>query len=562
MVRNTESLRLIVFRLRRHKKEGVSKGHPLFVCIGHKKKKKTRVLFLVQVAILLVCAKSKVVFKDYTPNQVMMLPPSLEELIDKNHPVRIVNQVIDRIDIDPLLKKFKGGGTSSYHPRMLLKVVVYGYLNNTYSSRRMESALKENIHFMWLSGMNKPDHNTINRFRSDRLKDVLKTVFGQVVELLVEAGHVSLKEIYTDGTKLEAQANRYTFVWGNAIKVNKAKMEAQLKELWAYAESVAAAELKDEAPQSFAPVDAQQVNEVIEKIDRALEGKPIPQKTRQKLNYARKHWPSNMERYAQQEEILDGRNSYSKTDTDATFMRMKEDHMKNGQLKPAYNMQLSSNNQYIVNYSLHQTTSDTTTLSKHLESFHTLYKSYPQVLVADAGYGSEENYQLLANRKIKGYVKHNQFDRQQHSKETDWFKSENLEYDKEKDTVYCPIGEPMSFIGERVRMTKNRFRQTITQYRARNCQGCPVRDVCHDQPGNRIAEINHRLQRLKRQANDRLKTDVGIAYRKRRPADIEPVFANIKHNKNFKRFMLRGLPKVEIETGLLAIAHNLAKMAA
>lgn len=104
----------------------------------------------------------------------MILPPSLEELIDKSHPVRIVNQVIDRIDIDVLLKKFKGGGTSSYHPRMLLKILVYAYVNNTYSSRRMGSALKENIHFMWLAGMNKPDHNTINRFRSDRLKDVLK----------------------------------------------------------------------------------------------------------------------------------------------------------------------------------------------------------------------------------------------------------------------------------------------------------------------------------------------------------------------------------------------------
>jgi transposase len=224
----------------------------------------------VQVAILLVCAKSKVVFKNYTPNQVMMLPPSLEELITANHPVRIVNQVIDRINIDPLLKKFKGGGTSSYHPRLLLKVLVYGYLNNTYSSRKMEAAIKENIHFMWLAGMNKPDHNTLNRFRSERLKDILKTVFGQVVELLVEAGHLSLKEVFTDGTKIEAQANRYTFVWGNAIKNSKAKMEQQLKELWAYAERIAAEELKDEAPESFAPVSSSQVKQVIEKIDRGI----------------------------------------------------------------------------------------------------------------------------------------------------------------------------------------------------------------------------------------------------------------------------------------------------
>jgi transposase len=486
----------------------------------------------------------------------------LEELIDKSHPVRIVNQVIDRIDIDPLLKKFKGGGTSSYHPRMLLKVLVYGYLNNTYSSRRMESSLKENIHFMWLSGMNKPDHNTINRFRSERLKDVLKTVFGKVVELLVEAGHLDLKEIYTDGTKLEAQANRYTFVWGNAIKKSKTRMEEQLKELWAYAERVSAEELKDEAPESFAAVSAEQVSKTIEKIDQALEGKKISKEKRQKLNYAKKHWPSNMERYAHQEEILKKRNSYSKTDTDATFMRMKEDHMRNGQLKPAYNVQLSSHNQFVVNYSLHQNPTDTTTLSKHLKSFHSLYNHYPKVLVADAGYGSEENYLLLARHKIEGYVKHNQFDREQRSKMVDWFKSDKLEHDKKKDIVYCPIGEPMKRIGTSTRITANGFKQSLAKYQAKKCKGCPVRDVCHDQKGNRIIDINHRLRKLKQQANAKLKSEKGIAYRKKRPADIEPVFGNLKHNKHFKRFMLKGINKVEIETGLLAIAHNLAKMAA
>ena len=515
-----------------------------------------------QVAILPVCAKSKVVFKNYTPNQVMMLPPSLEELIEKNHPVRVVNQVIDQIAMGPLLTKYKGGGTSSYHPRMLLKVLVYGYLNNTYSSRRMEAALKENIHFMWLSGMSTPDHNTINRFRSERLKDVLKTVFGKVVELLAQAGHLSLKEVYTDGTKLEAQANRYTFVWGNAIKTSKAKMEEQLKELWAYAERVAAEELKDETPESFAPVSAAQVKTTIEKIDQALEGKKISKKVKQKLQYASKNWPVNMERYAQQEKVLGKRNSYSKTDTDATFMRMKEDHMRNGQLKPAYNVQLSSHNQFITNYSLHQNPTDTTTLKKHLESFHSLYKTYPQVLVADAGYGSEENYQLLAKRNIEGYVKHNQFDRSQRSKNFDPFKSDNLLYDKKSDTLICPSGKPMKPAGESTRITATGFKQKLLNYQAVQCKGCPLRKQCHDQKGNRIAAINHRLRKFKQQADERLKSERGIIYRKRRAADIEPVFANIKHNKNFKRFMLRGLHKVEIETGLLALAHNLAKIAA
>jgi transposase len=509
-----------------------------------------------------VSTKSKVVFKNYTPNQVMMLPPSLEELITANHPVRVVNQVIEQINIDPLLKKFKGGGTSSYHPRMLLKVLVYGYLNNTYSSRRMEAAVKENIHFMWLSGMNKPDHNTINRFRSERLKDILKTVFGKVVELLVEADHLSLEEVFTDGTKIEAQSNRYTFVWGNAIKHNKAKMQEQLKELWAYAERVAAEELRDEAPASFEPVSVAHVKSTIEKIDRALEGKPISKKIKQKLQYAKKNWPENVKRYEQQQKILGKRNSYSKTDTDATFMRMKEDHMRNGQLKPAYNVQLSSHNQYIVNYSLHQNPTDTLTLKKHLDSFHSIYQRYPHVVVADAGYGSEENYRLLNKHKIEGYVKHNQFDHSQHSKNFNAFKSDNFPYDEQRDVMICPTGKPMKPIGESHRTTASGFKQKMIKYKAAKCNGCPLREQCHQQKGNRIIEINHRLRKLKKQADERLTSERGIAYRKRRPADVEPIFGNIKHNKNFKRFMLKGLDKVEIETGLLAIAHNLAKWAA
>ena len=183
--------------------------------------------------------RSNIKFKEYAQNQVMLIPPTLDEMIAENHPVRVVNQVLDRIDIDPLIEKFKGGGTSSYHPRMLLKVLVFGYLSNIYSGRRMEAALKENIHFMWISGMSQPDHNTINRFRSARLKGVLKQVFGQVVELLAAEGLVNLQVVYVDGTKIESKANRYTFVWGKSIKVSKERIKKQLEELWQYTQDLA-----------------------------------------------------------------------------------------------------------------------------------------------------------------------------------------------------------------------------------------------------------------------------------------------------------------------------------
>lgn len=285
---------------------------------------------------------SKVVFKDYNPNQMMLLPPSLEEMIPENHPVRVVNQVIDTIDMDSLMKKYKGGGCSSYHPRLMLKVLIYGYLTNTYSSRKIEEALRQNVHFMWLSGMQHPDHNTINRFRSDKLKDDLKEVFGKVVQLLIESGHVNLKEVYTDGTKIEANANRYTFVWGRAIKTSRNRIQRQLKELWEYAEGIAREELENNEPDNFEQIDAEKVKQTIAKINKALAEKPIDKKVKQKLNYAKKNWPENLDKYDRYEQQLGDRKSLSKTDPDATFMRMKEDHMLNGQLKPAYNWQIST----------------------------------------------------------------------------------------------------------------------------------------------------------------------------------------------------------------------------
>lgn len=209
-------------------------------------------------------------FKEYAQGQTLLFPPSLEELVAKDHPVRLVNEVIDKVDLEPLYRQYGGGGAPSYHPRLLLKVFVYGYLDNVYSSRKLEACVRENVHYMWLAGMKKPDHNTINRFRSERLKGVLREVFTQVVQMLASAGHLSLKRVFTDGTKLEANANRYTFIWGKAIQTNRKKIAAQLEELWNYAESVAQEELKDQRPTTFAPLDSEQVAATIEQINQAI----------------------------------------------------------------------------------------------------------------------------------------------------------------------------------------------------------------------------------------------------------------------------------------------------
>lgn len=507
--------------------------------------------------------RSKLVFKAYSPNQTLLFPSNLEELIDANHPVRIVDQIIDHIDIGPLLDTYKGGGAPGYHPRMMLKVLINAYLNNIYTSRRIEAAIKENIHFMWLAGMQRPDHNTINRFRSDRLNHVIKNVFSQVVLLFVEQGIISLKEVYTDGTKIEANANRYTFVWGKTIKYNKNRIVEQLKELWDYTQQIATEELSDSEDVDFEEISSQKVAETIMRIDQALKGKPISKKIKQKVNYAKKNWPDKIKQYEEQEKLLVDRNSYSKTDPDATFMRMKEDHMGNGQLKPGYNWQISTTEQFCVNYSVHQDRSDIKTFIPHCQQFKELYDQMPEVLTADSGFGSEQNYEYLEQNQIKGFVKYNYFHKEQTQKfKLDISRAENLHYNEEKDCLYCPMGQQMNYIGERKRKTDNGYMQTYNQYQAQNCYGCPLRGPCFKGKGNRIVEINHKLRRYRQQARDNLMSDEGMMHRSQRPVDVEPVFGMVKFNRGFTRFLLRGLDKVSIELGLIAIAHNISKIAA
>lgn len=502
--------------------------------------------------------KGKAVFKRYVQNQPMLIPPSYDDLVPQNHPVRVVNEVIERIDISGLEKSYKGGGTSSYHPRMLLKVVVYGYLRNIYSTRKLEQAVNENVHFMWLAAGAKPDHNTISDFRSKRLKDHLKKIFNQVVMLLAEEGAVSLKEVVVDGTKIEANANRYTFVWGKAIKVSRERIERQLKELWRYVEQVYEDEEQRPNEPNFEAIDPQAVARTIEEINEVLKDKEIDPKVRQKLKYAEKNWPGKLAEYDEKEKILKGRNSYSKTDEDATFMRMKEDHMRNGQLKPGYNVQASTEKQYIINYTLGQTTSDTVLLKEHIDEHIQSYGRSPEKLTADAGYGSEENYTFLEEQGIEAFVKYNYFDRERREKMRNPFHVDNLHYDLEQDIVTCPAGQSMHYIGDTHRRSGSGYLQTYRMYQAMNCEGCPMRGPCHKAEGNRIIQRSPKLVRYKQQVRELLTSEEGLEKRKQR-WQVEAVFGNIKQNKGFRRFYLRGIQKVSVEVGLLAIAHNLQR---
>ncbi len=334
---------------------------------------------------------AKIVFKNQTGNSPELFPANIFDKIAANHPVRLIDSVVNSLDISDIIKKYKGGGTSAYHPRMMIKILFYSYLSNIYSCRKIDKALNENIHFMYISGNSTPDFRTINDFRGKILKDSIKTLFAEVVKLLVEMGYVSLDVQYIDGTKIEAKSNKYTFVWRGSVEKHKEKLEAKINSVLSDIDMSILSDNqeinKEELPKK---INSEELKEKLSEINKRLK-EPSKKIVKELQKLQNEHLP-RLERYEQDLAILGNRNSYSKTDEDATFMRMKDDHMQNGQLKPAYNTQISTENQFITHVSIHQTPGDTTTLTSHLDSFEEAYKKQSVEVVADAGYGSEENY--------------------------------------------------------------------------------------------------------------------------------------------------------------------------
>lgn len=272
-----------------------------------------------------------------------------------------------------------------------------------------------------------------------------------------------------------------------------------------------------------------------------------------------KHLP-RLERYEQDLEILGERNSYSKTDPDATFMRMKEDAMKNGQLKPAYNVQISTENQFISHFGIYQNPGDSRTLIPYLEDFEAIYEKQSQIIVADAGYGSEENYDYLASKNAEAFVKYNYFHKGQKKKfKRDIRKAENLYYNEQEDVFICPVGQKMKKVASSQSTSPSGYVSQISHYEAQNCQGCPLRGSCHKAKGNRSIQINHKLRAYRQKAKEKLLSEEGLHHRSQRPIEPEAVFGQLKSNNYFKRFTFKGLAKVKLEFALQAIGHNLRK---
>jgi transposase len=493
----------------------------------------------------------------------------LEEDIPQDHLVRVVNAAVNRLSDSIFAAAYPGGGRDSYHPKMLTKVIIYAYTQRIYSSRQIAKAVRENIMFMWIAGRQRPDFRTINRFRSERMKGILETVFTAVLELLAAENYVNLDHYFVDGTKIEANANRYTFVWGKAIGKHKARLQEKVQTLFAAIEENEKQEEREQTGQDLfelgetSSLTSEKLESAVQQLEARLQKQPKDKPLKKTVRVLRKDLLPRLQKYETQQETLGSRNSYSKTDPDATFMRMKEDHMRNGQLKPGYNVQVGTENQFILGYSLHQRPTDTRCLKPHLEKVKAALGKLPKTVIADAGYGGEENYAYLENEQLEALVKYSTYHKENTKKwQQDISKLDNWRYDEKEDTWTCVAGRKLWFRYESKEETESGYEIRKRHYRSESCESCPLKEACTKAKGNREISVSMEYLRYKQQARKKLRSEEGYALSVRRMIEPESVFGQLKNNRGFRRFLLRGLSKVSLEVGWLSLAHNLLKKAA
>lgn len=500
-------------------------------------------------------------------NKRLFLTVNPNEDIAENDPVRVVDAIVEGLDLREFKKLYHEKGRCPYHPKMMLKIILYAYMNNIYSCRKMERAVQRDIHYIWLAAQERPDFVTINRFRN-RVKKEINNIFTQVVLVLADKGFITLDVEYIDGTKIESKANKYTFVWRKTVEKNRAKLQEKIRVLLGQIDDAVAQDKAAETDKvDFTP---DTLTSLITELQDSLSAEPeSADKERQKRRREKKRLVKELEKHRDKLDEYDGRleqigerNSMSKSDPDATFMRMKEDAMNNGQTKPGYNLQISAENQFITDYALFHNPTDTLTLIPFLNSFTDRYGHLPSIAVADSGYGSEENYRFMDEAGMEAYVKYNRFHLEQHPRyKPNPFNHDNFHYNAAEDYYVCPMGQHMTRIGTSHLKTASGYRSENARYRAQNCNGCPLRGLCYKAKGDRrTIEVNHRLNGYKRKARELLTSEEGLKHRGRRCVEPEAVFGQMKFNMAYRRFRHFGKDKVTMDFAFFAIAFNIKKM--
>ena len=505
----------------------------------------------------------------YTPKQGH-LPVLLEEFLSVTDPVIAFDRFVEGIEISKYLKDIPKHvtGRLRYNPVNMLKTVLFAFADKGYCSlRELEDNCKVNVmRYMYLMDWKTPSYRTFGYFINKVLADKAEEIFRDVNSRIFKTEHVDLTHLYIDGTKLEANANKYTWVWKRATEKSRYRLFGKITMLLnEINEDLSWSGLRMETNEEYVPEYLEEMLTAYSEIykldtNEFVHGKG-KHKTVQQRQYERlREYKRKLEEYCEKITICgEDRNSYAKTDHSATFMHIKSDHMGNDQLLPAYNIQIGVSDEYIAVVDVNHYRSDMDCFVPLMEKFKGMYGKYPQYPVADAGYGSYNNYIYCEQHGIEKYMKFPMYDKESKDKRyhENPYRAENFRIDQD-GVMRCPNGKAFHF-RYRKNVKGNRYGRQEEIFECEDCAGCPYASACKKTPKNRTVRINEELTAMHREVLDNLNSIQGALLRTNRSIQAEGTFGIMKQDRNYRRIVRRGIKSVLLEVILVSIGHNLYK---
>lgn len=499
--------------------------------------------------------------QDYCIPCQFIFPQEFENSIKNTSSVKTLKMILGGINLEKYKPKHETRGRKGYKYRPMMESILYGFTLGIYSVRKIEEAMRNDIRFIWLSGDIHPSYKTISQFIKYQIGDNAEAIFREINEYIENHDEIDKDTIYIDGTKLEANATKFSFVWKKATVKYQAKlMNKMSKDIVELDEFFKECNIGNHflVKDFYQVKDFIDVYESLDKIRKNVDsvfamGRGHKKDEFQKWYETFKGYKDKALEYSEKIKICGNRNSYSKTDHDATMMHGKEDYYnKTGIFKAYYNVQVGVSNEYIRLIGVCQDCNDQKIFEPFLEEYNRLYHHYPKYPVADAGYGSYENYMYCIKKKMELVQKYNTFSQDKEGK-----KKKRFEMDSEGN-YRCSEGKLFDYV-DSVENVKNGVYRITQNYRCHACNECPKRDPCTKAKDGKTLAINVVYEEMKQVVQKNLNSDLGIKQRIRRSIEAEGAFGIIKQDWDYRRIHRRGMKDVKLEMFLVAMGFNIKK---
>lgn len=503
--------------------------------------------------------------ENYTTNQ-LVLPLNLGIILSPKSEVHTYLELTKGIDFSKYFGTSSNLGRIPKNRVKIINAILFGYMIGYRSTRRLEEACKNDIRFMYLiSGMAAPSHTLINNVMNE-IKDKLDSLLLEINQEIIKREELELDKIYIDGTKIEADANKYTFVWKKSVHKHREKLYLKItndmSKLNKIFNQYGYKEIQSKEKYTIKELEKQghKLKGIMEHIGiKLVYGKGQRKQPIQRVYDNIKSYLDKLTEYEEHlQKIGPNRNSYSKTDQDATFMHMKEDHMRNAQLKPGYNIQIGVSNEYIMVVEAYTNGSDQLTFEPLLEKYNIMYDNYPKYPVADAGYGSYDNYTYCLKNKMELYQKYGMWEKERSSKfKKDKYRIENMRQNKKGEYI-CPNNKKFEWVKD-YKSKYKRYDHTISEYECFYCSRCRQKKKCTTSKNNRTITILHGYKEMKEKVKENLASPLGTELRTQRSIQVEGAFGVIKEDMKFRRFTRTMFSGIKLEINLIVIGYNLKK---